>query len=55
MVKNNKNSVSNGDTMDKSFIDDFNRVEVRDTKRCTCKICDRELINEKIVWIMNFM
>nr|DAJ86265.1 MAG TPA: hypothetical protein [Bacteriophage sp.] len=40
--------------MDKSFIDDFNRVEVRDTKRCTCKICDRELINEKIVYLKSF-
>lgn len=40
--------------MDKSFIDDFNRVEVRDTKRCACKICDRELINEKIVYLKSF-
>ena len=36
--------------MDKSFVDSFNTVEVRNTKKCTCKICDREIINEKIVY-----
>ena len=40
--------------MDKSFIHEFNEFEVRNTKRCTCKICDRELINEKIVYLKSF-
>lgn len=40
--------------MDKSFVDDFNTVEVRSTKKCICKICDRELVNEKIVYLKSF-
>lgn len=40
--------------MDKSFVDDFNVVEVRNTKKCICKICNRELVNEKIVYLKSF-
>lgn len=40
--------------MDKNFVNDFNTVEIRITRRCTCKICDRELINEKIVYLRSF-
>ena len=43
------------DIMDKSFVDDFNAVvKIRITRRCICKICDRELTNEKIVYLRSF-
>jgi hypothetical protein len=37
--------------MDKSFIHEFNEFEVRNTKKCRCKICDKELNNEKIIYL----
>lgn len=42
--------------MDKSFIDEFNEVSVRNTKNCRCKICDREITDKSdlIVYLKSF-
>ena len=36
------------------FVDDFNELEIRITKRCICKVCDKQLENEKIIYIKSF-
>ena len=41
--------------MDKNFIHEFNKAEVRNAKKeCICKVCDRKLINETIVYLKSF-
>lgn len=36
------------------FVDEFNELEIRTTKRCICKVCDKQLENEKIIYIKSF-
>lgn len=36
------------------FVDEFNKLEIRTTKKCICKVCDKQLKNEKIVYIKSF-
>ena len=45
-----------GDNIEKKydFVDEFNELEIRTTKKCICKVCDRQLKNEKIVYIKSF-
>lgn len=43
-----------GFNVDRSFIDDFNEVSVRNTKKCRCKICDQIIINQKIIYMRSF-
>lgn len=40
--------------MNKDFIDKFNEVSVRNTKKCRCKICDQIITNQKIVYMKSF-
>lgn len=37
-----------------SFVDEFNELKIRTTKKCICKVCDKQLENEKIVYIKSF-
>lgn len=38
-----------------SFVDEFNEVEIRNAaNRCRCKICDRDVSNQKIVYLKTF-
>lgn len=38
--------------MDRSFIDNLNEVEIRHAKKgCMCKVCDRELNDDMIVYL----
>lgn len=38
--------------MDRSFIDNLNKVEIRHAKKsCRCKVCDRELNEDMIVYL----
>lgn len=36
------------------FVYDSNELEIRITKRCICKVCNKQLKNEKIVYIKSF-
>ena len=38
--------------MDRSFIGNLNEVEIRHAKKgCMCKVCDRELNDDMIVYL----
>lgn len=38
--------------MDRSFVGNLNEVEIRHAKNgCMCKVCDRELNNDMIVYL----
>ncbi len=45
-----------GENIEKKYglVDEFNELEIRTTKRCICKVCDKQLENEKIVYIKSF-
>ena len=36
------------------FVDEFNELEIGTTKKCIGKVCDKQLKNEKIVYIKSF-
>ena len=41
--------------MDRSFIDSYNEFEVRPAKKgCMCKVCDRELNEDLVVYLRSF-
>lgn len=42
--------------MSKSFVHEFNKVDIRNTyKRCRCKVCDKEIVeDEKVVYLKSF-
>jgi hypothetical protein len=41
--------------MDKDFVFDFNKLEIRKcTRSCSCKICDRDVMNKDIVYMKSF-
>lgn len=37
------------------FVHDFNELEIRKCKRsCSCKVCDKEVMDEDIVYLKSF-
>jgi len=37
------------------FVDEFNEVKIRNASNgCRCKICDKEVSNQKIVYLKTF-
>lgn len=37
------------------FVDDFNELEIRKcTRSCNCKVCDKNVIGEDIVYLKSF-
>jgi hypothetical protein len=42
--------------MDRSFIGNLNEVEIRHAKKgCMCKVCDRELNDDIVVYMGNYI
>ena len=41
--------------MEYDFVDDFNELEIRKcTRSCSCKVCDKQVIDKDIVYLKSF-